>query len=127
MPAKWAQWGRARREQWKSWSDGGADDDSHAVQDDESKFVREERSYIVSEARRTFRANIDVGHNEAARLLRELDDRIAVAQHYGSPYPRLENVVMNPTTFARGANSGIGRRKVRHRGSAGEYGDDRNK
>ncbi|CAL1527047.1 unnamed protein product [Lymnaea stagnalis] len=55
-----------------------------------------ERYYIKHECQRLFRRNKSETSNEKVHeYIKEAETRIALAQHYGIPYPRLMNVPHN--------------------------------
>ncbi|KAL6062034.1 hypothetical protein QOT17_012450 [Balamuthia mandrillaris] len=55
----------------------------------EPKNTLKERNWILSEARKGFHANMNVRDpQQIQQLLRETEDRYAIAVHYQIPYPR---------------------------------------
>lgn len=60
----------------------------------------QERAYIREEARNLFRKNQhETSEAKIKDLLREGETRIGLAQHYGTPYPRLMNMPPNVLPF----------------------------
>ncbi|CAH8649571.1 unnamed protein product [Dicrocoelium dendriticum] len=54
--------------------------------------TRKEADYIRNEARTLFRKNADLKDEQTIQAhIREAESRMQLAQHYGTPYPRLTN------------------------------------
>jgi len=69
-----------------------------ACQNEEA--TQQERNYIVTEAARLFRNNKnEKDQNKIKEYITEAETRIALAEHYRTPYPRMWNIPQNVLAF----------------------------
>ncbi|KAK3781500.1 hypothetical protein RRG08_054840 [Elysia crispata] len=65
-----------------------------------SDETNQERAYIRDEARKLFREHkYEKSEARINECLREAETRLGLAQHYGTPYPRLMNMPPNVLPF----------------------------
>ncbi|XP_005092989.1 LYR motif-containing protein 1 [Aplysia californica] len=61
-----------------------------------SEETQQEQKYIYSEAGRLFRKNKQESDEGKIReYIKEAETRIGLAEHYGTPYPRMMNIPQN--------------------------------
>ncbi|GFR93760.1 LYR motif containing protein 1 [Elysia marginata] len=62
--------------------------------------THQERTYIQEEARKLFREHKhETSESRIKEYIREGETRLGLAQHYGTPYPRLMNMPPNVLPF----------------------------
>ncbi|GFO31379.1 lyr motif containing protein 1 [Plakobranchus ocellatus] len=62
--------------------------------------TKKERTYIRDEAKKLFREHKNETSEEKIKeFIREGETRLGLAQHYGTPYPRLMNIPQNVLPF----------------------------
>merc|ERR1712025_314253 len=62
--------------------------------------TQQEKNYIVTEAARLFRKNKNEQDKDKIKeYITEAETRIALAEHYGTPYPRMWNIPQNVLAF----------------------------
>jgi len=66
-----------------------------------------ERNYIIEEAKTLFRKNAKITNShEASERFREVEARLAMAEHYRNPYPRPVNLPPGSYTKKEGKKTG---------------------
>jgi len=66
-----------------------------------------ERNYIIEEAKTLFRKNAKITNaHEASERYREVEARLAMAEHYRNPYPRPVNLPPGSYTKKEGKKTG---------------------